>query len=317
MDHQIKHRVLHRGRIKQIPIYLGKFFRMFILKNDWLVLPMSALIAALVATVVGGAMFSTMEGALMGAMAVTCVCLWNGCFNSIQAVCRERGIVKREHRSGMHVSAYILSHMIYQAFLCLMQTVITILVFGALGVDLPSKGFITPWFRLDYGITIFLTTYAADMLSLMISCIVRDTTTAMTVMPLLLIFELVFSGIMFTLDEGLEKFSKLTVAKWGMTALCSQADYNSLPLVQVWNQLVKFRNYEVSGFTPINEVVQYIQDNGLVNDFCLEAGANSQNLRYTLSSSNIYKCWLMLMLFAFAFAAISMLFLKRIDKDKR
>lgn len=317
MDQQIKRRALHRGRFKQIPIYLGKFFRMFILKNDWLVLPMSALIAALVATVVGGAMFSTMEGALMGAMAVTCVCLWNGCFNSIQAVCRERGIVKREHRSGMHVSAYIFSHMIYQAFLCLMQTVITILVFTVLGVKLPSEGFVTPWFRLDYGISIFLTTYAADMLSLMISCIVRNTTTAMTVMPLLLIFELVFSGIMFTLDEGLERFSNLTVARWGMTALCSQANYNSLPLVQVWNQLVKFRNYDFEGFTPINDVVQYIQDNGLVNDFCLEAGANSQNPRYVLSSGNLFSCWLILLLFALAFAAISMLFLKRIDKDRR
>ena len=35
----------HRGRIAQIPIYLGKDFRMFIFQNDWKVLPMSALIA--------------------------------------------------------------------------------------------------------------------------------------------------------------------------------------------------------------------------------------------------------------------------------
>ena len=38
----------HRGRLAQIPIYLGKDFRMFIFQNDWKVLPMSALIAALI-----------------------------------------------------------------------------------------------------------------------------------------------------------------------------------------------------------------------------------------------------------------------------
>ena len=43
----------HRGRLAQIPIYLGKNFRMFIYQTDWKVLPMSALIAALIAFVVG------------------------------------------------------------------------------------------------------------------------------------------------------------------------------------------------------------------------------------------------------------------------
>ena len=30
----------HRGRLAQIPIYLGKNFRMFIYQTDWKVLPM-------------------------------------------------------------------------------------------------------------------------------------------------------------------------------------------------------------------------------------------------------------------------------------
>ena len=52
----------HRGRLAQIPIFLGKDFRMFIFQNDWKVLPMSALIAAIIALVVGANMFVTMEG---------------------------------------------------------------------------------------------------------------------------------------------------------------------------------------------------------------------------------------------------------------
>ena len=36
----------HRGRMSQIPIYLGKQFRFFINQSDWKVLPMAAIIAA-------------------------------------------------------------------------------------------------------------------------------------------------------------------------------------------------------------------------------------------------------------------------------
>ena len=102
----------HRGRIAQIPIYLGKDFRMFIFQNDWKVLPMSALIAAMIALVVGENMYVTMEGQFQCSLALTCICIWNGFFNSIQSVCRERPIIKREHRSGMHISSYIFAHLI-------------------------------------------------------------------------------------------------------------------------------------------------------------------------------------------------------------
>ncbi|MGX8684149.1 MAG: hypothetical protein ACSW78_02605, partial [Lachnospiraceae bacterium] len=115
----------HRGRLAQIPIYLGKDFRMFIFQTDWKVLPMSALIAGMIGFVVGENMFVTMEGTFQCSLALTCICIWNGFFNSIQSVCRERPIIKREHRSGMHISSYIIAHLIYQMFLCVMQAMLT------------------------------------------------------------------------------------------------------------------------------------------------------------------------------------------------
>ena len=135
----------HRGRLAQIPIYLGKDFRMFIFQNDWKVLPMSALIAALIALVVGENMYVTMEGQFQCSLALTCVCIWNGFFNSIQSVCRERPIIKREHRSGMHISSYVIAHLIYQMFLCAMQALITVSVCKIVGIKFPTEGFITQW----------------------------------------------------------------------------------------------------------------------------------------------------------------------------
>ena len=77
-------RFRHRGRLAQVGIYFGKQARTFIYQNDWKVLPMAALIAGIVSMVIRGDFFRTMEGTLKGAFALTCVSIWNGCFNSIQ-----------------------------------------------------------------------------------------------------------------------------------------------------------------------------------------------------------------------------------------
>ena len=135
---KIKPRLRHRSRLLQLPIYLGKMLRSFLYMSDWKLLPMSAIIAALVSMVVRRNYFLTMEGTLMGSFALTCVAIWNGCFNSIQVICRERPIVKREHRSGMHITSYVISAMIYQALLCIGQTIVTLYVCKLSGVSFPT-----------------------------------------------------------------------------------------------------------------------------------------------------------------------------------
>ena len=250
----------HRGRFSQIRIYLGKFFRMFINQNDWKVLPMAAVIGALVGMVVQPNMFLTMEGTLFGAFALSCVCIWNGCFNSIQVVCRERGIVKREHRSGMHISSYVVAHMIYQAFLCLAQTVLLTLVCYRIGVHFPEKGFITGWFALDFAISIFLVTYSSDMLGLFISSFVRSTTAAMTIMPFLLIFQLIFSGGFFSLPEWSQPLTNITISRYGLRSIAALGDYNDLPAVTAWNTLNKMQDTEVSKTLTVDDVAAVLQN---------------------------------------------------------
>ncbi len=145
----------HKGRLAQIGIYLGKLLRMFVYQNDWKVLPMGAFIAAVVTFVVGQNMFVTQEGTFNGAFSLTCVCIWNGFFNSIQVICRERDILKREHRAGLHITSYVASHMIYQLLLCMAQTVVTMVICNMVGVNFPTRGIITPWGEVDMAISIF------------------------------------------------------------------------------------------------------------------------------------------------------------------
>ncbi len=253
-------KIRHRGRIPQIFMILGKFFRMFVYQNDWKVFPLSALIAGLLAYVIRSDFMKTMEGTIKGAFAISCVAIWNGCFNSIQVICRERETIKREHRSGMHISSYIIAHMIYQAVLCVVQTIILLDVFKFVKIELPAAGFLTNWFRLDLGITIFLITYCSDMLALLVSAIVKTTTGAMTVMPFILIFQLVFSGGIFTLPSWSKPFTKISISHYGLDCIAAQSDYNSLPLASAWLTLSKMRDTPIEGTVTIGEVLQLLDE---------------------------------------------------------
>ena len=252
--------IRHRGRIRQIGIFFRKFLRMFLYQSDWKVLPMAALIAGLVGYVLGGDFGVTMEGTLTSAFAMVCVCIWNGSFNSIQVVCRERDVVKREHRSGMHISSYIFAHMMYQLLLCLLQTVVSVLIMILVGMRFPGKGLFTPWLVVDIGITMFLITYAADLLSLWISTLVHTTTTAMTIMPFLLIFQLIFSGGLFSLPRVVRPIMMLTISNPGLKAMASQIDINSLPYETIQDMLYLVDDVEFGGTITIGQLLDALQD---------------------------------------------------------
>ena len=249
----------HRGRSSQIPIYLGKQLRFFINESDWKVIPMAAIIAALVSMVIRNKMFLNMEGTLIGAFALTCVAIWNGCFNSIQSVCRERPIIKREHRSGMHISSYVTAHMIYQFLLCLVQTGVTMYVLKLCGVQFEKQtGFLTSWIIIDLSITMLLITYAADMMSLFISSISRTTTSAMTIMPFVLIFQLVFSGGIIPLPAWSQQISDFTISNYGIRAITAQSGYNEQPMVAGWNMLKNMRNEKIEQTVTVERLLEIL-----------------------------------------------------------
>ena len=255
----------HRDRANQVPIFLGKQFRFFINESDWKVIPMAAVIAGLVSMVIRNRIFANMEGCLISAFALTCVALWNGCFNSIQAICRERAIIKREHRSGMHITSYMTAHLIYQLVLCIAQTVVSMFVMKAMGVPFPEKGrfIVRASSMLNLGICMLLISYAADMMSLFISSISRTTTAAMTVMPFVLIFQLVFSGSVFPLPARVQPLSNFTISNYGIRAIAAECGYNDLPMAAGWNALNSMKNSEIEKTITVGEILDILNSDAM------------------------------------------------------
>ncbi|MCR5651186.1 MAG: ABC transporter permease [Lachnospiraceae bacterium] len=316
MDDAKVKKLKYRGRFGQVFIYLGKFFRLFILQSDWKVIPMSAIIAAMVSMAIGSGLFVSMEGTFQASFAITCVCIWNGFFNSIQSICRERPIIKREHRAGMHITSYITAQLIYQMMLCAAQAFITIFVCGQMGVKYPSAGVITSSFLTEYFITLFLITYAADILALMVSAIVHTPMTAMTVMPFLLIVQLVFAGF-FELPHMLGDVSDLMISRWGVQGLCVLADYNDLPATVVWNKLVHSGSAIQYGGISLQDALVEAEKQGMRDSILEKLGEANRRDDFAATIQNLADCWAHLILFIVVFAVVTVVFLEFIDHDRR
>jgi hypothetical protein len=305
----------YKSRFEQVPIYLGKQFRLLVYEKNWKVIPMSAIIALLVTYVIGPKMFRNMEFTKYGSLAVVCVCIWNGMFNSIQAICKERSIIKREHRSGLHISSYILAHMIYQAVICLIQVIITIVIFRVFGMYLPNTGLITGSFTIDLGISMFLMTYAADMLALMVSCIAHTTTTAMTIMPFLLVVQLVFAGGIFPLSrQGAKILSRYTISSWGIRAVNIASDYNSQKSEVLYTAIGSMRDSSDELMVKIQDVLELEEVRDRLETYTASK-LKEESFNYT--KPNLLKSWGVLALFSGIYALIGLLFLELIDRDKR
>ena len=127
----------------------------------------------------------------------------------------------------------------------------------------PQEGMFFPYMIMDFSFTIFLITYSSDMMALLISCIARTTTGAMTVMPFILIFQLVFSGGFFELPEWTSFLSNLTISNYGLKCIAAQADYNNLPMVTGWNSLFSMRNEKIEVTMTYEQVLEFLSTSNI------------------------------------------------------
>lgn len=215
-------------RFKQIKIYFIKFLRLFFKTGGWKAFIFGGIISMLIVMVVGDNMFVYGLDTESGCFSIISACIWIGIFNSIQAICKERDIIKREYRSGMHISSYILARACYEFIICFIQAIIVLgicLVF----LEFPQKGLITGSIMVDTFIIFFIVLLSSDYLGIAVSSIVKSAATAMTVMPFVLIVQLVLSGVLFDLKGNMALVANFTISKWGMEALGSIANIDGLP----------------------------------------------------------------------------------------
>ena len=179
--------------------------------------------------------FTDYSSTFSAVLTIVLALFWVGIFNSITIICRIRPRIKVQVVQGLSLLCYISAHVAYQAIQCFLQAVI---VTGMLAIasafdivkNIPTDGVALPFF-VEYFIFAFCVILSADMLGLAISSVCKNEKSAMTVMPMILIIEMVLSNALFTLPEvfgvsaGWASF--LMISRWGMDFLGTSCDIRS------------------------------------------------------------------------------------------
>ena len=145
--------------------------------------------------------------------------LWFGVSNAALEIVKERTIIGREWLANLRVGAYLTSKFATLALLALVQTIALLLIVAA-KVDLSLTD--APLLPAVFGlfITLTLTTLAATALGLAMSALSRTAEQSASAIPLLIIPQLLFAGLLFKIDQPLTQIlSWFMISRWSMDAL--------------------------------------------------------------------------------------------------
>lgn len=232
-------------------------------------------------------------GTQTGLFMLVCVAIFVGICNSIQEICKERNILKREYMTNLRLSSYTLSKLIVQAIICAVQMIIVLLIFSLFIKDkqVYSSGVIFNSVWTEYFITMFLLAFAADTMALVISAIVKNSSTANTFIPIILIVQIVFSGVLFDLGKQMDAFASLMISKWGIAGLAISSRLN-------------------------DSRVKFLLDSP---DFELNLGTSMSAVKdlYMSTPENLLIVWAILLAFIIVCSVLCTLLLTRVKKDRR
>ena len=192
-----------------------------------LLLLQAPLLGILISFVADGKQFEQYEMTKSLLFALSCSAFWIGMLNAIQEICKERTILKREYMTGLSLEAYLSSKMIVLGLMCLIQSVMVTGVFALL-VGCPDKGVVAGPY-VEMLLVCFLTAISSAATGLFVSSLFTNADRAMTVAPILLMPQILFSGLIFNLDGVAKSLSWFAVCRWSMEGFGTTADLNRLP----------------------------------------------------------------------------------------
>ena len=221
-----------KGRgLSQLPVLTGRY--MELIRNDaqrLIMLFLQPLLIALLLIIVANKKTFFVAGDTQNVLfCLSCAGIWIGLFNSIQEICKERPILKREYMGNLRLRYYVTSKFLVQSILGMLQALLLTGVF-VLFVGKPMEGILFSSPVPEMILSVFMTIETAMAMGFVISAMVKNTDRAMTTAPFVLIVQLLFSGILFELKGAGKYIAYITVSKWSMEALGSTAVLNDLPV---------------------------------------------------------------------------------------
>ena len=142
-----------------------------------------------------------------------------GTINGAREIVKEEAVFRRERTVNLGIMPYMFSKIVVLGILCLLQSLVLVILVNLKapiqqGVFLPAP--------VETYITMALTAIAGLMVGLTVSAVAPNNDRATSFIPIILIPQVIFSGIIFPLNNpGLQVIGSFFAARWSMAAMGS------------------------------------------------------------------------------------------------
>lgn len=249
---QTGNRVPHKKKsfFKQLITLIIRYVKL--ISNDFmqllLLFAQAPIVGLLLTTVTNDQLYKSYDDTKAVLFSLGCASIWLGLLNSVQEICKEKVILQKEHMSDLKLSAYLLSKFIVQGILAFIQSILMVGIFQKI-VGVSDNNILLGSFW-DIQIICFLSILSAAALGLFISSLVKNSNLAMSIIPLILVPQLLFSGMLFKLDGASDFISNFVLCRWSVEGLGTSANLNDLThLVQTINPLITVEAEDYFTFT--------------------------------------------------------------------
>lgn len=148
---------------------------------------------------------------------IACVATWFGIINSVREIVKELPIYRRERLVNLSIPAYVFSKLVVLLGLGIVQAFFLLLIVG-IKTGFFAEGVLLPGL-IEIFITTTLVTFTSACFGLFLSSVAGREDRVMSMIPLFLIPQIVFAGVVFTLEGLPELISLIIFSRWGIEAL--------------------------------------------------------------------------------------------------
>ena len=150
-----------------------------------------------------------------------------GCNNSAREIVKELPIYRRERMVNLGIMPYLFSKIVILGVLCLFQCAILVI---AVNLVAPFQTSIMLPPPLEIYITLSLTSLVGLMIGLLISSLTANSDQANSIIPVILIFQILFSGVVFQLSGFAEVLGAFIAMRWSMVGMGSTVNLEPMPM---------------------------------------------------------------------------------------
>lgn len=173
-----------------------------------------------------GSFLEHLQTTVLFLMAISCI--WFGVSNSAKEIVKEQAIFKRERMLNLNIGSYTFSKLFVLSTFAVAQSFIfifTIWLFYYENNDPVDVVYIGTADTIYFGFILFVLTIPSTLLGLLLSSLGKTTDWVLTLVPLILIPQIIFSGFVAPIDSSFkEKVSYLTLGRWGVESLAQLQD---------------------------------------------------------------------------------------------